>query len=66
MMRAIPPLIATACRNTPPAKVLLTESNAIDVYEKVLKDVIIYHYAEDYCRVSVNSDTCITSCMSVP
>jgi hypothetical protein len=34
-----------------PSKVALTDPTAIEVYEKALKDTMIYKHAEYYCRV---------------
>jgi hypothetical protein len=36
-----------------PSKIVLSNPNAIAAYEKILKDTLIYRYAESYCRVSI-------------
>lgn len=36
-----------------PSKALLTDPHVIDVYEKALRDTMIYRHAEYYCRVHI-------------
>ena len=49
-----------------PRRIVLRDSQAIEVYENVLRSTTIFKYAESYCRVSYIHSSDLVTCISVP